>query len=177
LLSDKTIESAKVFRNCDIGFVCEGRCAVGTITSENMVDAGATPRDVLGIPDQLLGIRGVDIAVAFIEEINGWRVSLRAAHDKSIKDMALKFGGGYSSSHIGAFNTMEDPLTVMVNLMPYIYEQCKGNVMKPKENPFVEFEKDRPRWGVKSKIKLPFFKVKANADISENHQWMVASGI
>ncbi|MDR0462319.1 MAG: DHH family phosphoesterase [Christensenellaceae bacterium] len=137
LLSDKTVEGTKIFRNCKQNFLYDGRFAVANITQKDIEDANATYRDVLGMSDELLSHRGVYIAIVFAHEKDGLiRASCRADKGHSIVDIVKSQGGGYSSEQVGAFSSKKHVDEVYTELMPFIEKQINQNVVE--HNPFLD---------------------------------------
>jgi phosphoesterase RecJ-like protein len=160
ILNDQTLEGLKLLHTIDVGFTCGNRVAVGTVHSEDLLKSGAAPRDILGIPDALLNVRGVKMSITFVEEPEKWRASCRAVDGYSICDIAKSQGGGFSSPRVGAFSTEKDPLTVMTELKPLIEEQCGRKKLENQINPFIEDEKERPKRIKKNTMYLPLLTKK-----------------
>jgi phosphoesterase RecJ-like protein len=178
-LCDRSAESAKVFRACDMAFLYDGRLVAGTVHKHDLLNCEAQPRDILGIPDQLLGINGAKMSLTFIEEeAGGWKVSCRAVHTHSIVDIVKFMKGGYSSQQIGAFNTDYNPLIVMEKLKPLLDMQlCEASVAK-EFNPFSEGDKERPQWHRKGILRLPQLVAHGKEEkdnIASHHLWVMGA--
>jgi hypothetical protein len=158
----------------DMHFLYNGRLVVGTIHKTDLLVNDANPRDILGIPDQLLGINGAKMSITFIEQENDWKVSCRAVHGHSV-EFCKEMGGGYSSKQIGAFETQNNPLITMEKLRPYVEEQLSNQAVAKEFNPFNEATEHRPHWEKKGLLRLPqlFQRGKDKFDIASNHDWYI----
>ncbi|MGO9470018.1 MAG: DHH family phosphoesterase [Isosphaeraceae bacterium] len=90
-----------------------GRIAFSTISRDDLVRTGAIPQDSEDLVDFLASIRGVEVAMLFIEQRRGGaKVSFRARNGLDCSQLAGRFGGGGHRAAAGA--TLPDPLSECV---------------------------------------------------------------
>jgi bifunctional oligoribonuclease and PAP phosphatase NrnA len=91
----------------------EGRIAFSTISRDDLIRTGAIPQDSEDLVDFLASIRGVEVAMLFIEQRRGGaKVSFRARNGLDCSRLAGRFGGGGHREAAGA--TLPDPLPLCV---------------------------------------------------------------
>jgi len=91
----------------------DGRIAFSTISRDDLVRTGAIPQDSEDLVDFLASIRGVEVAMLFIEQRRGGaKVSFRARNGLDCSHLAGRFGGGGHREAAGA--TLPDPLSECV---------------------------------------------------------------
>jgi phosphoesterase RecJ-like protein len=92
-----------------IRVVLQGRVAFSTISREDLERTGAIPQDSEDLVDFLASIRGIEVAILFIEQRQGGaKVSFRARTGVDCSGLAARFGGGGHREAAGA--TLPDPL-------------------------------------------------------------------
>lgn len=78
-----------------IRLALDGRMAYAWLEAEDFAMTGATLPQADGIVEELRDVRAVEVAVLFCSEDSGeTKVSLRAAGDVDVADLAARFGGG-----------------------------------------------------------------------------------
>lgn len=102
-----------------------GKCIVSVITRKMMDFYQAAPKDLDGIVNQLISVKGVECAI-FMYEIKTleYKVSMRSSGNVDVADIAVRFGGG---GHVRAAGctmngTYHDNIN---NLSVHIEEQLK----------------------------------------------------
>lgn len=93
----------KIYR--DIEFYCDGKCAVVSLTAEQMQAVDIEDGNgVSTIPRQ---IEGVEVGVVFKQRGNGWKASLRSNSNVDVQQICSVFGGGGHAKAAGcSFNNM-----------------------------------------------------------------------
>jgi len=90
-----------------------GRIAYSTISRDDLLRTGAVPQDSEDLVDFVASIRGVEVAMLFIEQRReGAKVSFRARNGLDCSRLAGRFGGGGHRAAAGA--TLPDPLAECV---------------------------------------------------------------
>ncbi len=108
----------------------DGKCIVSKVSRKNMEFYTVEPKDLDGIVNQLLMVKGVECAVFMYEtKPMEYKVSMRSAGKVNVSEIALKFGGG---GHVRAAGcTMSGTYhDVINNLSVYIEEQLKEKSKK-----------------------------------------------
>ena len=78
-----------------IEFVCDGRCAIVTVTQSMIKETGCDSSDMDGITALSRQIEGVQIGITVREKADGnWKVSLRTFEPYNAADICSVFGGG-----------------------------------------------------------------------------------
>lgn len=78
-----------------IEYICDGRCAIVTVTQEMIRETGCDSSDMDGITAMSRTIEGVSIGVTVREKSDGrWKVSLRTFEPYDASAIARDFGGG-----------------------------------------------------------------------------------
>jgi phosphoesterase RecJ-like protein len=87
----------------------EGRIAYSTISRDDLLRTGAIPQDSEDLVDFVASIRGVEVAMLFIEQRRGGvKVSFRARGGVDCSLLAAQFGGGGHREAAGA--TVGEPM-------------------------------------------------------------------
>jgi phosphoesterase RecJ-like protein len=87
----------------------DGKIAYSTISRDDLLRTGAIPQDSEDLVDFVASIRGVELAMLFIEQRRGGvKVSFRARGGLDCTQLASRFGGGGHREAAGA--TLADPL-------------------------------------------------------------------
>lgn len=95
-ISAKATQTTMFFNNDKI--------ALMLIKNSDLIDAGASFEDTLGIVDTISNIKCVDIAIVLIEkEPNSYHVSLRSRGEKDVLQIAQDLGGGGNTKNMAAF--------------------------------------------------------------------------
>jgi len=91
----------------------DGRVAYSTISRDDLVRTGAIAQDSEDLVDFLASVRGVELAMLFIDQKRGGaKVSFRARNGLDCSGLAGQFGGGGHRKAAGA--TLPDPLPACV---------------------------------------------------------------
>lgn len=94
----------------------DGRLAYATVTRDDFTHTGAIPPDTEDIIDQLASIKGVEVALLFIEQLRGGiKLSLRSRAGFDCSSLASSFGGGGHRAAAGA--NLPDPLSTQLPLV------------------------------------------------------------
>jgi phosphoesterase RecJ-like protein len=80
-----------------------GRLGYMKITRRMFERTGASSEDVDAFTDHILAIKGVEVAILFMEVGNNVKMSLRSQGDVSVNKLASSFGGGGHKNASGAF--------------------------------------------------------------------------
>jgi phosphoesterase RecJ-like protein len=92
----------------------DGRIAYSTISRDDLLRTGANPQDSEDLVDFVASVRGVEVAMLFIEQRRGGaKVSFRARGGLDCSRLAGQFGGGGHREAAGA--TLAEPLSVCVS--------------------------------------------------------------
>lgn len=99
---DNTFYKKTFLQNCLLGEVLassrlylDGKCIIGTVSSERLKEMGAVPNDTNGIVDQLRVTDGVKCTVFLYGLADGsYKASLRSDEDIDVSVIAGAFGGG-----------------------------------------------------------------------------------
>src|SRR5262249_11327213 len=87
----------------------DGKIAYSTISRDDLLRTGAIPQDSEDLVDFVASVRGVDLAMLFIEQKRGGvTVSFRARGRLDCSKLAARFGGGGHREAAGA--TLPDSL-------------------------------------------------------------------
>jgi phosphoesterase RecJ-like protein len=93
-----------------------GRLAFGTVSREDFENSGAIPPDTEDIIDQIASIKGVEVAMLFIEQFKGGlKLSLRSRAGFDCAELAGRFGGGGHKAAAGV--NLPDPMGEQVEKM------------------------------------------------------------
>jgi len=100
----------------DVHFEFGGQLAWATVTREQINKSGALIEEIDGFPEAVRSIRGVEVAIIFMEtQPNRIRISLRSKGNYRINGVAFKFHGGGHAFAAGA--TIEMPLQDAVQMV------------------------------------------------------------
>ena len=108
----------------------DGKCIVSIVSKKNMDFYMVGPKDLDGIVNQLMSVKGVECAIFMYEtKPMEYKVSMRSGGKVDVADIAVKFGGG---GHVRAAGctmngTYHDAIN---NLSVYIEEQLKEKESK-----------------------------------------------
>jgi len=80
---------------------CGGKLAVMTIRLGDFVDTGAEADETENMANEMLSVRGVELAVSMIEQGDFVRASLRSRGSVDVARLAKRFGGGGHSLAAG----------------------------------------------------------------------------
>jgi phosphoesterase RecJ-like protein len=115
-----------------------GTVAYATISRDDLLRTGAIPQDSEDLIDFIASIRGVEVAMLFIEQRRGGaKVSFRARNGLDCAQLAGRFGGGGHRQAAGA--TLPDPLPACVaKVLSAVHDavaRSPGAVQKEGANP------------------------------------------
>ncbi|MCH5255926.1 MAG: bifunctional oligoribonuclease/PAP phosphatase NrnA [Lachnospiraceae bacterium] len=102
-----------------------GKCIFSIVSKKNMDFYMVTPKDLDGIVNQLMSVKGVECAIFMYEtKPMEYKVSMRSGGHVDVADVAVRFGGGGHVRAAGCtmHGTHHD---VINNLAVYIEEQLK----------------------------------------------------
>jgi phosphoesterase RecJ-like protein len=99
----------EVLRSLDV--VCDGRCAILTVTRSALQAVNATMDDTEGFVQHTLTIEGVQIGVFLSEmfERDAVKISIRSKGNADVRLIAERFGGG---GHLNAAGAIAEGMTI-----------------------------------------------------------------
>lgn len=74
-------------------FINQSKMAVAIIKQADLEQSGACDKDVAGLVNALLQLKGASAAAVFLETARGWRVSMRSRQKSRLGAIAKFFGG------------------------------------------------------------------------------------
>ena len=78
-----------------LSIASDGRLAMAYVTAEMIRETGCTDEDTGGLVGQLRAIGGVEVAIMFIESLDGpIHISFRSKENVDVSAIAIKLGGG-----------------------------------------------------------------------------------
>ena len=96
-LKNKTRSNAVLLEKAlhSMVFYLNDRVAIMKITKTDMIDADATQSDTVGIVNNAINLKGVDIAILFIkQEDDSYYVSVRGKNGVNVTQIAVAYNGG-----------------------------------------------------------------------------------
>ena len=102
-----------------IEYICDGRCAIVTVTQAMIKETGCDSSDMDGIAAMSRQIEGVLIGITVREKSDGrWKISLRTFEPYDAAEICQKFGGGGHKRAAGC--EFETELEAKTKLKEYI---------------------------------------------------------
>ena len=78
-----------------IEYICDGKCAIVTVTQKMIKETGCDSSDMDGIASLSRQIEGVLVGVTVREKVDGrWKVSVRTFEPYDASEICRNFGGG-----------------------------------------------------------------------------------
>lgn len=122
-----------------LNFLLDGKICWGKVDAATFHQFGGTYEDVMGIVNQMLSIRGVEVSILFSEQFNKVLLDWRSKSVIDVNRVAVHFGGGGHLKASGATipGTLE---TVVPQVIDFTVEYIKSNYLTKNGKGGVEIE-------------------------------------